>query len=208
MDDFDSYLEKKAEQMQERVRRLLANPAFQESIIKTRSELALDPALKTKGFPVELQLKIAPHIRRIRREFDLDFRWETFLSKYILWGIDDGYTFGPLIRGIKDKVTGKDVLSILVLESTRVEDVIRAYRLIAKHHRKEGRTAGYIGRRSDLYDNLERDALWYEWHNDEGMSSRKIARRYALEKGKAEPHHTTVLRGIKKFERIILNREK
>lgn len=208
MDDFDTYLEKQVEWMQDQVKRLLANPSFQDSVKEIRSMMGVETPSINLEFTVDLQLAMGPHIRNLRKEYDLDRRWETFLSKYILWGLKDGFMFGPIIDVDLDKVTGKFVYSIRVSAETREEDVLQAYRLISDYHRNKERIAGYTVKRSDPYDNLERDALWYEWHNDKKLSSREIARRYVLETGGPEPNHTTVIRGIKKYERIILNRTK
>ena len=160
MDQFDSYLEKQAEMMQDQVKRLLASLSFQDSVSEIRSILGIDPSSTDQDLTIDLQLEIGTHIRRLRKEHDLDQRWEYFLSKYILWGLEDGYMFGPIINAALDDVTGKYVISIQVSAETREVDVIQAYRIIAEYHRTKERTAGYTGRRKDLYDNLERDAQW------------------------------------------------
>lgn len=205
MNDFD-YLGKQAERMQDLVRRLLASTAFRDSVSEIRSILKIDPTSPDQGFPIELQLAIAPHIQRLRKEYDLDLRWETFLSRYILWGREDEFMFGPITHGYTDEVTGKQVVSILVLADTRGEDLTQAYRQIAKYHRTEDRTAGYTGRRLDPYENLERDAQWYEWHK-EGLSLRKIASQWGLENNEPEPNHTSVKQAIEKYEREVIHRK-
>lgn len=200
-----AYPDKKTNQMQDLIQRLIRHPDFQSSVDEIRSTLDIEPTAIDPTYSVDLELAMTSHIQSLRRKFDLDFRWETFLRSYILYDHVDHFFHGPVLRGYQDDVTGKEIISILVFSDTREEDVIYAYGQIQRHHRSENRTAGYTGERSVFYDNIERDARWYEWHSG-GLSYRVIARRWAREQGEPEPVHTTVRDAVEKYEREIINR--
>lgn len=132
MSDFFDYLDEKADIMRDLIQQLVANPRFQIDIDRIRSELGIDPNSKDREWTAELTILIAPHIDYLRKEYDLDWRWASFLRTFILTGKVDNITAGPITKFIMDEVTGKLIPHIAVFAETREEDVKITYREI--HH--------------------------------------------------------------------------